>query len=103
MHREFLGIPSREFPLRISIRESNNPDKIVEALNSARLACNLRSTILPDRLGRMADFGSLSEKVLQLNKRQIFKNSWYEELFALNFEIFYQSSGLKIEENRRQS
>ena len=71
---------------KLTLRESNNPDKIVEALYSVRLACNLRSTILPDRSGRTADFGSLSKKVLQLNKSQSYKNAWYEELFALYIE-----------------
>ena len=49
------------------------------------MACNLRSSILPDRSGR---FWLTLKKVLQLNKRQIFKNSLYEELFAIKFAIF---------------
>ena len=71
------------------------------------MTCNLRSTILPDRSGRMADFDLLSEKVLQLNTRQIFKKSWDVELFALKFAIFWDHFNNlpteKIEENRRQS
>ena len=49
----------------------------------------LRSAILHDTSGRMADFDSPSKKVLQLNKRKNYKNLWYEELFALKFPIFW--------------
>ena len=68
---------------KLTLRESNNPDKIVEALNSVDWHAFFDRLFFPTSWVEWRILASLSKKVLQLNKRQKYKKcfSYYREWF----------------------